>query len=287
MNAFRNHSSWVLSLVIVGIYLFPSLRVSAQEIQSRTLKYDQRDRSFHYYVPKGDNPSKPLPVLFCLHGAGGNGKGQMKPFLKLATTHGFLLVGPDGIHQRWNAGCEDEIEATGNANDVQFIQHLLETLADDYRIDRSRVYVYGFSNGAALAHRLAVEIPEVITAISAAGAAMATITAESMRPGPPVSIQIMVGDQDAMFGTNGNLRGGTFHTATETANIWNMYNKSNQSITVNRPVPFTRWSSSANAAEVELWIVAGAGHTPLLSKTFHTAEQSWMFLSRQKKQAGQ
>ncbi len=263
--------------------------LSAQEEKSaplpRTLESGGRERVYHLYVPASLNREKAAPLLFCFHGAGGNGLGEMRPFRDLADQHGFLLVGPDGINKRWNAGCEDEIKATNGADDVGFVRDMVNNLCSEFTIDSGRIYAYGFSNGAALQHRLAAEIPGTFAAMSAAGAAMAVNTAERMKPGPPVSIQIMVGGEDSMFGHHGNLRGGTFHTATETAVIWSEHNECKVPIQNEKPVPFTRWPASTGVGEVELWIVEGAGHTPKMSEAFDTVSEAWQFLSRQRRES--
>ena len=42
-----------------------------------------------------------------------------------------------------------------NANDVGFLNELLNKLLDEYPVDPQRVYIYGYSSGGAMAHRMA------------------------------------------------------------------------------------------------------------------------------------
>lgn len=251
--------------------------------ERRTLTSDGRERVFHLYVPASLEQGKVAPLLICFHGAGGNGVAELNQFRKLADEHQFLLAGPEGVNRRWNAGCEDEIKATGGADDVGFVRDLIGVLGREYPLDSRRIYGWGFSNGAALLHRVAAERPDMFTAIAAAGAAMAVNTSASLVPGPPVSILILVGGEDPMFGHQGNLRGGTFHTAAETAALWCRRNRCGEAVEIDTPVPFTRWTApdGQGAGEVELWIVAGGGHTPKLSGKFDTIAASWSFLARQ------
>lgn len=274
------------TLVLTVSFALASLTHAQGEDRSperRTLTSNGRERVFHLHVPASLDLEKPAPVLLCFHGAGGNGLAELRPFLKLAEEHRFLLVGPEGINRRWNAGCEDEIEATGGADDVGFVRDLIEVLGRELPVDSRRIYGWGFSNGAALLHRLAAERPESFTAIAAAGAAMARNTGASLKPGPPVSVQILVGGEDPMFGHQGNLRGGTFHTAAETAALWSRRNDCREPVEIDTPVPLTRWAApdGQTVGEVELWIVTGGGHTPKLSGKFDTASETWKFLSRQ------
>lgn len=249
----------------------------------RTLNSGSRERTYNVYVPATLDRDKPVPLLLCFHGAGGNGIAAMKSFRRLADQHGFVLVGPDGINSRWNAGCDDEIKATDGADDVGFVRDLVKAIQKDFKVESRRIYAYGFSNGAAIGHRLATELPETFAAVAAVGGTLARHSADVVAPESAVSMLIIVGSEDAMFGTNGNLRGGTFFTASETANIWSERNKCGTSVEIETPVPFTRWKNPAGDAEVELWIVQGAGHTPNMSKAFDTPQQSWNFLSRHKR----
>ncbi len=247
----------------------------------RTLTSGGRERSYNVYVPIKLDRDKPVPLLLCFHGAGGSGLRETKTFRRLADQNGFLLVGPDGINGRWNAGCEDEIKATGEADDVGFIHDLVKVIRKDFNVESQCIYAYGFSNGAALAHRLAAELPETFAAVAAVGATLARNSRDVIAARPAVSMLMMVGSEDPMFGTDGNLRDGTFFTATETARIWSERNECGMSLDLETPVPFTRWKNEKGDVEVELWIVQGAGHTPNMSKAFDTAEECWKFLSRQ------
>ena len=73
------------------------------------------------------------------------------------------MVYPQGTSfpKRWNAG------ATWGAavDDVQFFRHLLDDLSTVATVDRSRVYVDGFSNGGGMAVRIACEAAEEVAAI--------------------------------------------------------------------------------------------------------------------------
>ncbi|TWU05631.1 alpha/beta hydrolase family esterase [Stieleria varia] len=270
----------------LGLALLLAVNVDAQESKDQTTRHtlisESRERTYNVYVPTTLDRDKPAPLLLCFHGAGGSGLAEMIPFRRLAKQHGFLLVGPDGINGRWNAGCDDEIKATAGADDVGFVRDLVQEIRNDFKVDSRRIYAYGFSNGAAIGHRLAAELPDTFAAVAAVGGTLARNSRDAIVPGPAVSMLIMVGSEDSMFGTNGDLRKGTFFTATETARIWSERNECSVSVDVETPVPFTRWTNPTDNVEVELWIVQGAGHTPNMSKAFDTAEESWKFLSRER-----
>ncbi|HSJ62516.1 MAG TPA: PHB depolymerase family esterase [Gemmatimonadaceae bacterium] len=131
-------------------------------------------RSFSYYVPGGTIASAPLVLAF--HGAGGSG-ARLRGFTdghleRLADREGFVLVYPDGVGGTWNdcrAGAPYEAKRR-NVDDVAFARALTERFRESHAIDTTAVFALGYSNGAHLAFRLALEAPELVRAIAAFGA---------------------------------------------------------------------------------------------------------------------
>ena len=282
----RSFRRAILPLLGIALALFTgNLPAQEKSPAPRTLQSGGRERTYHLHMPGSLDQTKPAPVLLVFHGAGGNGLSDLGAYRWLADRHGFLLVGPDGVNKRWNAGNSDEIKATDKVDDVTFVRDLLKAIATEHKVDTNRLYAAGFSNGAVLCHRLAAEMPDVFAAVAGAGATMSKVTQPLLKPGASVAVQIMVGTEDGMFGRKSDLLGGTFLTAAESANVWAKHNGCAEPVKHDAPAPFTRWPAKAPAtAEVELWIVEGVGHTPSLGgKTWSAAEQQWKFLSRHAK----
>src|SRR5690242_16336234 len=77
---------------------------------SRSVKVDERMRTYHVHIPKTCNVKKPTPIVLALHGAAMTGK-MMKLYSGLDRTAdegGFVVVYPDGTGSgallTWNAG---------------------------------------------------------------------------------------------------------------------------------------------------------------------------------------
>ena len=95
-------------------------------------------------------------------------------FEKEACPRGYAVVYVTGSVQKgdnirtgigWNSG----LSSQGN-KDVQFIIALAEYLQNEYSFDRSRTFTAGFSNGAFMNHRLAMEASGTLAAcVSVAG----------------------------------------------------------------------------------------------------------------------
>lgn len=86
------------------------------------------------YIP--DQRAESLPVIIFMHGAGGNFKGYMWVLKALADQHGLAIIAPSLGMGTWpEAGTHD------------CIRQALATCANDARLDESRVYLAGLSNG--------------------------------------------------------------------------------------------------------------------------------------------
>jgi polyhydroxybutyrate depolymerase len=156
------------------------------------LKHQNRERSFILHVPQA-RPAMDWPVIINLHGGGGDAKAQQRysHMDDVADREGFLVIFPNGtgpLDDRlltWNAGTCCGWAQKNQVDDVGFIRALIEDLARRVPIDRTRIYATGLSNGAMMAYRLAVEAPDLITAIAPVAGAMVCVP---FKAGRPVSI---------------------------------------------------------------------------------------------------
>ncbi|HEX2047035.1 MAG TPA: hypothetical protein VHF27_04675 [Acidimicrobiales bacterium] len=97
------------------------------------------------YVPAGYRPDVAAPLAVKLHGAGGDAKAALRPFLPLADAHGLLLLATDARRRTW-----DVIEG-GFGPDVAVLDTALERVFATYAVDAERISVEGFSDGASYA----------------------------------------------------------------------------------------------------------------------------------------
>jgi phospholipase/carboxylesterase len=104
---------------------------------------DRRDGLL--FLPAGYRPEQPLPLVVMLHGAGGDAPGAMAPFVARAEEAGLVLVAPESRGRTWDA-----LES-GYGEDVAFIGRAVDHVTRRVAIDRRRVAVEGFSDGASYA----------------------------------------------------------------------------------------------------------------------------------------
>jgi phospholipase/carboxylesterase len=113
------------------------------------------------YVPLAYQTDSPLPFVLLLHGAGGNARGGLTPFLLAADMAGLILLAPSSREQTWDVIIDDYGE------DVSFIDRLLSHVFKQYAIDTSHLAIGGFSDGASYALSLGLTNGDLFTHIIA------------------------------------------------------------------------------------------------------------------------
>jgi poly(3-hydroxybutyrate) depolymerase len=78
-----------------------------------------------------------------------------------ADEHGFDVAFGQGIGGTWNAGgcCGDP-----SIDDLGYLEDLVQSVAGLTPVDRSRVYLIGFSNGGMMAYRAICQLPGTFAA---------------------------------------------------------------------------------------------------------------------------
>lgn len=142
-----------------------------------------------------------VPLLIVLAGAFSSGAEMetMTGFDVIAQSRGFDVAYPEPQAGVWHLGCCDALR--GNRDDVEFISRLISRLAADASVDAARVYVAGFSVGAAMAYRLACELSPQVAGIGSVGGFQ--YLSKPCRPKRPVSVIEIHGTADYYGGSCG------------------------------------------------------------------------------------
>jgi polyhydroxybutyrate depolymerase len=142
------------------------------------LDHGGRTRRFTVHIPA--TAQKPYPVVLAFHGAGGTARIMLhhSRWLPRADTEGFVVIAPEGTPpnlnekpsfrfnpQLWNLGGASTAAPTGNSDDVGYVRAILDDLPRYLNFDPQRIYATGFSNGAGLCFRLAVEMGDRFAAL--------------------------------------------------------------------------------------------------------------------------
>lgn len=197
---------------------------------------DTYKREWFVYVPKSVDVTKPAPLVFVFHGAGGTGNeiADRSGWSAVADAKGLILVMPTGSHintvrkvsdmttsELFRAMWRAEDSATAiNPNDLLFVRKLYGWMKENYRIDESRVYASGQSSGGMMSWASAMNLPDIFAAAApiSANGTLSAITMSTDKP--PVPIIALIGELD------GSFRGGFgSKESKETITYWTARNK--------------------------------------------------------------
>ena len=112
-------------------------------------------------VPSSYDPGKPAPLVVMLHGGGSGATRGLRPFDDLADARGVVLLAPNARGRTW-----DLLEG-GYGPDVLLIQGALERVLERLAVDRDRIALEGFSDGASYALSLGITNGDVFPHIIA------------------------------------------------------------------------------------------------------------------------
>lgn len=143
-------------------------------------------RYYRTYVPADTPPDVELPMVVCYHGGGGNALqiAGSNGILEQAQRRGWMAVFPEGTGilggpplfklQTWNVETCCGYAFDNQVDDIQFFERMLAKISTEHPLDESRVFLTGMSNGGMMSYRIAVERPDLVTAIAPVAAALTT-----------------------------------------------------------------------------------------------------------------
>jgi polyhydroxybutyrate depolymerase len=285
-------------------------RQTEQARAEQTTFHGGRQRS---YLVHDFSREPQAPAVIVLHGGGGNAENavQMTGMDRIAMREGLIVVYPNGTAGRergrlltWNAGHCCAAAMAGNVDDAGFVAAVIDTLVASGRVDASRVYVTGMSNGAMLAHRLGRELSTKIAAIAPV---VGAVFGDEGPSAAPVPAFIIVGaDDEIVPGAGGPLRvraslgGGSaadhdVAPAVDQAAYWARTNGCTEPMrTQGKASSIIEWRTCTSGAPVIFHSVAGNGHAwpggepgragaAQPTRAFNASEEMWAFFKTQRR----
>lgn len=138
--------------LLLSILLFlPCLVIQAIEVH----KLDGKDRSMIVYAP--DDLPEGAPLFISCHGMSQDAPFQQDAtkFNRLADEKKFVVVYPNGINNSWDLS---------GMKDINFMDAIINEMVQRYKINRSRVYINGFSMGGMFTYYCANKMADRIAA---------------------------------------------------------------------------------------------------------------------------
>lgn len=282
---------------------------------------DGRSRSWITYAPPSYDPSRPTPLVLVLHGRPSSAASMaaISEMNAVAARHGFIVVYPEGIDNEWNTHFDlvRSNASLGGArsilpqDDVDFLKTLASDLNADFNIDRSRMYVAGFSNGGFMTMRMACSASDTFAGFAEVGAALYVEMNDVCRRSAPSPILLMHGSADPSIPYGGvtvsNPEGGEPIPITfSVLDTVSFFARRNGCSLAGRSTTFAEQGRSpgthvirfvpneCSGAPLEYYLINGGGHTwpgvpdILPAENFgptnmdiRASEVIWAFLSRQ------
>ncbi|HLH08349.1 MAG TPA: dienelactone hydrolase family protein [Terriglobales bacterium] len=132
-------------VALAGVLLSLCASSTAQTNDARevldlnTLQDRGGKHSYYIFIPEHDLHVKPVPLIVILHGAGGNGIGQIQAWLPVARRNHVILLAPN---------IENSPAAWDQLYDhPEWIHSAIDDIGKTHAIDTHRVYLWGYSAG--------------------------------------------------------------------------------------------------------------------------------------------
>lgn len=219
------------------------------------LRHQDRERWFLVLEPAHAGQATSTVVL--LHGGTqsmrklfGSNAGATREWPTVAKANNVLLLVPNGTNlatgdtlgdnQFWNDLRTGRGVRTTTADDVGFIDAMLDWSSQRFPAAASRVFVTGASNGGMMTYRLLIVRSERFTAAAAFVAALPADSAPLRAPARPVPMMMMSGTRDPLVKwQGGSVLGnrGSVISAPDTAAWWIVANRATASPTETSLLP--------------------------------------------------
>lgn len=270
------------------LYLLLSSHLFAQ-LNSKSIAVGQDTRDYVEYIPQNYQNSEASPLIIILHGIGGQASDYatygLNPIADTARFVSAYLQGKtNGFGQTaWNNGTL--LASTGN--DLAFIETIIETMALEYNINRSKVYVVGISMGAIMTYKVLHHLSDKVAAAVCHIGTMSNEDLAAYNPVIPRPIMQIHGVNDDVVPYSGTAfpslalvpptisKLQAINGWTGDSTITNIPNVAGDSVTIEKIVyncstPLEHWKMSGN----------GAGHIFLFEPFNDTSsmEITWHFL---------
>jgi poly(3-hydroxybutyrate) depolymerase len=183
-----------------------------------TTSVDTDIREYYVHVPAGYTGTQPRPVVFMLHGSGGNGEKfyGSSGWVETGEANNVITVFPsswsyrcliddDGSRnvnaEKWNAyGITMCDSSDHERDDLKFLGQVIDDLRQRFNVDAKRVYMVGFSSGGEMAARTALDMSDRLAAVvtNAGGLGGFDVQKTPKRQSVPVTFQFGNSDDKMM-----------------------------------------------------------------------------------------
>ncbi|MGM9480746.1 alpha/beta hydrolase family esterase [Roseateles sp. NT4] len=226
--------------------------------EMRELTSGGRKRVYRLFVPANAAGQARLPLVFDLHGTGGNANGRAREtgFEALAAREGFAVATLQAEDSRWNVPVY-----TPRADDVQYVTDVIDDIAARSCIDPARIYATGFSGGGRMSSLLGCRLNDRIAAIAPVGG-LRWFGPCAGRAVPVLTIHGLA-DFTNPYEGHGDRGAEWVESVPEALAGWASHNRCQQKLVQDKQpgaLQTLRYAGCTTSAEVRLLRIDGMGH---------------------------
>jgi polyhydroxybutyrate depolymerase len=247
----------------------------ASGVQQRQLMSGGRERSYRLFVPGKYDGRTPLPIVLELHGSGGTSAGQARTsgFDDVAGREGFFVASLQADGGRWNVPVHED-----RPDDVKYVGNVIDDVAAQLCVDKTRVYATGFSGGARMSSLLGCKLNGRIAAI----APVSGLRWPAPCTGRTIPVLTFHGLADPQNPYDGKAEGRGdewLESVPDALAGWARHDGCDLKVIVEDPpgpLSTMRYTGCRDGAEVRMIRIDGLGHT-WTRKEVDTTEVMWQF----------
>ncbi len=257
-----------------------------------TIVHDGLNREYVLYIPDSYDGTSEVPLMLSFHGFGGIASEFMSGAMDgdsdmrfLAESDTFILAYPQGScldgGSHWNP-CPIGGDNKSTADDIGFVESLINEISSQYSIDMERIYASGYSNGGMMAYGLANYKSDLIAAVASVSGAMLDCIGPTSHPMPVIHLH---GTSDYSIPYNGSSE---WSSVQSTLNHWINFNNTITTPTISTDnsggmmIEHYSYDQGDSLVSVEHFKYIGGDHL-WFNSTFqgkNASELVWNFVSR-------
>ncbi|HEY6218409.1 MAG TPA: PHB depolymerase family esterase, partial [Gemmatimonadaceae bacterium] len=176
-----------------------------------TLAFQGRRREYLLHVPTRPNGA----LLLAFHGGGETPENQeeISGFDALSDREGFIVAYPAGIDHSWADGRGTTAADRQHIDDVGFTRAVVADIARSHRVDSTRVYATGPSNGGIFVSRLGCDASDLFAGIAPVIGTIASALTPQCHPARHLTVVGIQGVADPVVPFDGGDVGGSIENA--------------------------------------------------------------------------
>jgi polyhydroxybutyrate depolymerase len=198
--------------LILALCVFHVTFAQTGTVDSSSFVCMGKTRTYTYYIPQLYDNVHAVPLIINMHGATGTSAKQQtaEDFRKIADTANFIIVHPQGLSIPIAPGInfpETGWNVLGTVaawdTDKVFILNLLDTLQTHYKINASRIYLTGYSEGGFMSYDFACFVTSRFAAIASVSGSLISSHFSACAPSQSIPLMEIHGTNDGTIGYTG------------------------------------------------------------------------------------